>query len=75
QRKAFALLQVADAHTANTLLCDGLCIKNEHIAIQKDKKETICCAKCQRYGHIVQSCSDATDTCGTCGDQHCTTQY
>lgn len=74
QRKAFALLQVADAHTANTLLRDGLCIKTEHITIQKDKKEPICCAKCQRYGHVARSCSDATDTSDTCGAQHRTTQ-
>lgn len=74
QRKAFALLQVAEACTANSLLRDGLCIDNERITIRKDKKEPIRCAKCQRYGHIARSCSDTIDTCGTCGGQHRTMQ-
>ncbi|KAG1790857.1 uncharacterized protein HD556DRAFT_1211102, partial [Suillus plorans] len=74
QRKVFALLQVADATTANDILRDGLCIDNERITVRKDKKEPICCAKCQCFGHIARSCMATFDTCGTCGDQHCTTQ-
>jgi hypothetical protein len=70
QRKAFALLQVADAPTANNILRDGICVDNERISVRKDRKEPIRCAKCQRYGHIARNCSDESDTCGTCGEQH-----
>ncbi|KAG2746339.1 hypothetical protein P692DRAFT_201688899, partial [Suillus brevipes Sb2] len=74
QRKAFALLQVADAYTANGLLRDGLCIEQERIAVRKDKKEPIRCAKCQNYGHIARNCSAPADICGTCAGQHPTSQ-
>jgi hypothetical protein len=74
QCKAFALLQIAEAPIANDILRDGLCIANERISVRKDKKEPIRCAKCQGYGHIARGCSATTDTCGTCGEQHRTTQ-
>ncbi|KAG2747165.1 hypothetical protein P692DRAFT_201791369 [Suillus brevipes Sb2] len=72
QRKAFAIVQVADAHTANNLLRDGICIENERFVVRKDKKEPIRCAKCQSYGHIARNCSAPADLCGTCAGQHST---
>ena len=72
QRKAFALLHVSDANMANNILRDGLCIDNQRITVRKDKKEPLRCAKCQHYGHIARNCKATQDTCGTCGNQHCT---
>lgn len=33
QRKAFALLQVSDIHTANSIIREGLCIESERISV------------------------------------------
>lgn len=70
QRKAFALLQIVDVQTANSILREGICIANERITIRKDKKEPIRCAKCQKYNHIAKNCHATTDTCGICADSH-----
>jgi hypothetical protein len=74
QRRAFALIHIADPHTANLILKEGICIQNERIAVRKDKREPIRCAKCQRYGHIARNCSATLDVCGTCSNQHRTTE-
>ncbi|KAG1816666.1 uncharacterized protein BJ212DRAFT_1299436 [Suillus subaureus] len=37
QRKAFALIHIADPHTANLILKEGIYIQNERIAVCKDK--------------------------------------
>ncbi|KAG2047227.1 hypothetical protein BDR06DRAFT_897842, partial [Suillus hirtellus] len=74
QWKAFALLHVADAFTANNILQDGICINNEHVNVQKDKKEPIRYAKCQHFGHIACNCTSSVDTCGTCAGAHITSQ-
>lgn len=74
QRKAFALLQVSTASSANDILRDGLCIDSERFAVRKDRKEPIRCAKCQRFGHIARNCTALLDTCGTCSGEHRTTQ-
>ncbi|KAG2061007.1 hypothetical protein BDR06DRAFT_1049074 [Suillus hirtellus] len=74
QRKAFALLQVIKAPTANNILRDGLCINSKHVGVRKDKREPIRCAKCQHYGHIARACLALMDTCGTCSGGHRTTQ-
>jgi hypothetical protein len=70
QRKAFMLLQVIDAPTANLIIKNGVCISNERFTTRKDKKEPFRCAKCQKFGHIARNCTAPTDTCGTCGNQH-----
>ncbi|KAG2050493.1 hypothetical protein BDR06DRAFT_866485, partial [Suillus hirtellus] len=70
QRKAFALMHITDIHLANNILRDGICIDNERINIRKDKKEPLCCAKCQKFNHIAKNCSATQDVCGTCGDDH-----
>ncbi|OJA14337.1 hypothetical protein AZE42_13669, partial [Rhizopogon vesiculosus] len=79
QQKAFAILHIADAQTANDILKEGICIDKQRIAVRKDKREPIHCARCQRFGHIARNCSAARDACGTCGNQHrtadCTASY
>lgn len=70
QRKAFALVQVANIQTANDILRDELCIANERVGVHKDRKEPLRCAKCQRFNHIARNCQATEDTCGTCGGSH-----
>lgn len=74
QRTAFALLQVKDAVTANHILKEGICIDAHRYAVNKDKKEPLRCAKCQKFGHMARNCSSPHDICGTCGGRHWTTQ-
>ncbi|KIK41500.1 hypothetical protein CY34DRAFT_761526 [Suillus luteus UH-Slu-Lm8-n1] len=74
QCKAFTLLQVSTASSANDTLRDSLCIDSEHFAVCKDRKEPIHCAKCQRFGYIACNCTALLDTCGTCSSEHRTTQ-
>ncbi|KAG1784717.1 uncharacterized protein HD556DRAFT_1196203, partial [Suillus plorans] len=70
QRKAFALVHMANIQTANDILRDGLCIENKCISVRKDKREPIRCAKFQHFNHIAHNCSAPADICGTCGNQH-----
>ncbi|KAJ8591730.1 hypothetical protein M405DRAFT_711533, partial [Rhizopogon salebrosus TDB-379] len=70
QQKAFAILHVADAQMANDILKEGICIDKQRIAVRKDKKEPIRCARCQRFSHIARNCTAPSDACGTCGNQH-----
>jgi hypothetical protein len=73
QTMAFATIQVNDANTANKLIKDGLYIDHHLIHIKKDLKEPIQCVKCQRHGHIARNCNISRDICGTCTDNHRTT--
>ncbi|KAG1807041.1 uncharacterized protein BJ212DRAFT_1282645 [Suillus subaureus] len=73
QRKAFTMIHLRDAHMANSILQEGICITNEHITVHKDKKEPIHYAKCQKFGHIAHNCKTLVDTYATCGGSHHTT--
>ncbi|KAG2345697.1 hypothetical protein BDR05DRAFT_879918, partial [Suillus weaverae] len=42
--------------------------------INKDKKEPLCCIKCQKFGHMAHNCLSSHNICGTCSGQHWTTQ-
>lgn len=70
QRKVFALLQITDVQTANDIIREGLCVDNERISVRKDKREPLRCAKCQKFNHIAKNCTSPQNTCGTCGNQH-----
>ncbi|KAG2066508.1 hypothetical protein BDR04DRAFT_1029864, partial [Suillus decipiens] len=70
QRKAFAMIHLRDAHTANSILREGICIANEHITVHKDKKEPVRCTKYQKFRYIAWNCKAPGDTCATCGGPH-----
>ncbi|KAG1838976.1 hypothetical protein F4604DRAFT_1941068 [Suillus subluteus] len=74
QCTAFALLQVRDVNTANHILKEGICIDAHRYAVNKDKKEPLHCAKCQKFSHMARNCSSPHDICGTCSRRHWTTQ-
>jgi hypothetical protein len=42
---------------------------------EKLKQEPLQCLRCRRWGHFAANCIEPTDTCGTCGKNHCTTHY
>ena len=58
--------------TANSLITGPAFIHSSHLCIQKDTKSPGVCNKCQKYGHIARDCSETIDTCGFCGQEHCT---
>ncbi|KAG2045458.1 hypothetical protein BDR06DRAFT_1059842 [Suillus hirtellus] len=74
QCTAFALLQVKDVETTNNILKEGICIDAHRYAVNKDHKEPLCCAKCQKFGHMARNCSSPHDVCGTCSGRHWTKQ-
>ncbi|KAG2071128.1 hypothetical protein BDR04DRAFT_1016850, partial [Suillus decipiens] len=58
----------------NHILKEGICINAHHYTINKDKKEPLHCAKCQKFGHMAHNCSSPHNICGTCSGHHWTTQ-
>ncbi|KIK20054.1 hypothetical protein PISMIDRAFT_84786, partial [Pisolithus microcarpus 441] len=70
QQVAHALLHTTSAPVANRLLRDGLYVHCMKLFQKKDKKEPVCCAKCQHWGHIACDCMAALDTCSGCGGPH-----
>ena len=63
---------VTSVDTANKLIRDGIGICNSYLRPTKQKQEPIQCMKCRRWGHFADKCPEGEDTCGTCGDKHCT---
>jgi len=72
QIHAYAVLMVTSVDTANKLIRDGIGICNSYLRPTKQKQEPIQCMKCRRWGHFADKCPEGEDTCGTCGDKHCT---
>ena len=70
QTHAFAILSVASVDTANKLIKDGVVICGGLIRPTKQKQEPAQCMKCRRWGHFAAYCPEASDTCGTCGGNH-----
>ena len=70
QQFAHAMFSLTSPAAANTLLKDGIYVNRACLRAIKDKKEPICCLKCQQWGHIAQSCKADKDTCGTCAGNH-----
>ena len=64
QRVAHALVSLTTAEAANKTIDEGLYVNLEHLKPCKDKKEPICCLKCQYWGHIARDCKRTVDTCG-----------
>ncbi|KIJ63742.1 hypothetical protein HYDPIDRAFT_65038, partial [Hydnomerulius pinastri MD-312] len=74
QRVAHAMLYFCDAMAANILIRNGIYFRQEKFFPRKDKREALCCVRCQLWGHIAKDCKADHDTCGTCGDKHRTSE-
>ena len=68
QRVAHMMFHMLSLEAANFLIQEGLYHNMEHLCLVKDKKEPMCCLKCQRWGHMAKDCREHEDTCGTCYD-------
>ncbi len=74
QSCAHAILSLTSAPLANRQLKDGVYICNAQLFPKKLKYEPKQCMKCRKWGHFTASCGAQTDTCGTCGGQHKTSE-
>ena len=67
---AHALLSVTSPQAANQLIKEGLYLDQTKYHPCKDRKEPLCCLKCQHWGHYSSSCMQVRDTCGVCARDH-----
>jgi hypothetical protein len=70
QTRAHATLSLTTADTANRIIRDGLEICGVKTRAEKTKFEPLQCLKCRGWEHKAQACGAPTDTCGTCGEAH-----
>ena len=69
-----AIFTITSVAAANILLKDGIYIDNARTFPKKLKFEPKQCMKCRKWGHFAANCRAETDTCGTCGGQHRTSE-
>ena len=74
QACAHAIFTITSVAAANILLKDGIYINNARTFPKKLKFEPKQCMKCRKWGHFAANCRAETDTCGTCGGQHRTSE-
>lgn len=74
QRAAHAIFSLGDITLANECIRDGLKVCGLHIRPSRLKNEPMQCMKCRRWGHFAHSCTASIDTCGTCGEEHRTSE-
>ena len=74
QRAAHAVFTFDDITIANERIRDGLKVCGLHIRPCRLKHEPMQCMKCRRWGHFAHSCMASSDTCGTCGEEHRTSE-
>jgi hypothetical protein len=72
QTNTYAIISTSSTETANLLIRDGLKIIRMKVRPSKQKQEPSQCMKCRRWGHFASECLAGSDTCGTCGQEHCT---
>jgi hypothetical protein len=72
QTHTFAILTLASADAANTLIRDRINICQTRVRPKKQKQEPIQCLKCRGWGHFATECKATGDTCGNCSSNHCT---
>ena len=70
QLVAHAVFSFADPKTANKVLAEQITVCHKKLDTVKSKREPIRCMKCQLWGHLAVSCTASHDKCGTCGEQH-----
>lgn len=72
QTQAHAILTIHSADDANCAIKDGLEICKVQTRVERSKCEPLQCLKCRKWEHKAQACEALEDTCGTCGENHCT---
>jgi hypothetical protein len=74
QKSAHLLLSFTDVSTANRAIADGLMICNKRVRVEKMKREPTRCLKCQGWNHQAHECISQVDKCGSCAEDHRTSQ-
>ena len=74
QRAAHAIFTFNDITITNECIRDGLKVCGLHIRPSRLKHEPMQCMKCRRWGHFAHACVAPADTCGTCGEEHRTSE-
>jgi hypothetical protein len=67
---AHAIFSFADPKSANKAIAEQLVVCHKKLNVVKSKREPVRCMKCQQWGHIASSCASPHDRCGSCGEQH-----
>ena len=68
--RAHAVFTITFAETANLIIKGGINVYGTRPKVERIKQEPIQCLKCKGWEHKAQDCTAASDTCGTCGDDH-----
>ena len=74
QRAAHAIFTFKDIMVTNKCIRDSLKVCRLHIHPSRLKHEPMQCMKCRCWGHFVHACLASADTCGTCGEEHRTSE-
>ena len=70
QTKAHTILTLNSADVANRFIKDGLEICGARTKAERSKQEPLQCLKCRGWEHKAQTCEASLNTCGTCGENH-----
>ena len=74
QKAAHAIFIFKDVTIANQCIRDGLYVCGLRIRPSRLKHEPLQCMKCRKWGHFANACLASVDTCGTCGEEHRTSE-
>ena len=74
QLVAHATFTLSSACEANRLIRDGMNICSNRTYPKRLKYEPKQCMKCRKWGHFAAECHAKVDTCGTCGENHVTSE-
>ena len=74
QRAAHAIFILKDITITNECIRDGLKVCSLHVRPSRLKHEPMQCMKCRRWGHFAHACLASVDTCGTCREEHRTSE-
>lgn len=76
QRTAHGILGFSQPKEANSAIRNGVVIAGKRVWARKLLQEPRRCLKCQQIGatHIAAECKQTHNTCGNCGEDHCTTE-
>ena len=70
QTHGHCTITLNSAESANITIRDNITIAGKRVHPSKLKKEPLWCLRCQRWGHRAIDCSSHLDVCGTCGQDH-----
>ncbi|KZT66287.1 hypothetical protein DAEQUDRAFT_636968, partial [Daedalea quercina L-15889] len=72
QQRAHLIVKFSSPQRANSAIMRGVSLLGAHVMVERLAKEARRCLKCQRLepGHLAQNCDLIIDVCGTCAQDH-----